>query len=207
MKNGHDLTGKHFGRLTVVGPAPNTDSGRCAWWCRCRCGTKKIIIRTNLTSGTTRSCGCLRRENLAALASIHHKSQSRVYWIWKGLVHRKRHHACPVCPEWETFLTFYNDLGEPRPSQFLCRLDPNEPYCIWNCYWGSKLERFNPKKLQKWYKYHTKWITLPTICIIENRQHDYHTIYTRLWRGDSLEHALRHRTSKKVVGKRVRTLA
>lgn len=51
-----DLTGKTFGYLTVLGKAP-----RCNFWhCRCKCGTEKDIFRGSLTSGDTKSCGCIR---------------------------------------------------------------------------------------------------------------------------------------------------
>ena len=29
------------------------------WWCRCECGNEKTIDQSSLTSGNTRSCGCL----------------------------------------------------------------------------------------------------------------------------------------------------
>lgn len=58
-----DLTGQRFGKLLVLEPAPNI--GRyTAWRCRCDCG-KELTVRTNsLTSGRTKSCGCLKGERL-----------------------------------------------------------------------------------------------------------------------------------------------
>lgn len=55
-----DLTGKRFGRLLVLGPDENNNSGY--WKCKCDCG--KIVPRSkeNLCSGSTQSCGCLQRE-------------------------------------------------------------------------------------------------------------------------------------------------
>ena len=62
-----DLTGKKFGRLTVVEEAPrhHTSSGVpvVMWFCDCDCGTKKIIVGANaLRQGKTVSCGCWNRE-------------------------------------------------------------------------------------------------------------------------------------------------
>ena len=51
-----DLTGKRFGRLTAVSPAEG------GWLCRCDCGREIVCTKENLTSGNTRSCGCLREE-------------------------------------------------------------------------------------------------------------------------------------------------
>jgi hypothetical protein len=57
-----DLTGRQFGKLTVVAP---TSPGR--WLCRCDCGVVPPPVRASrLTSGNTRSCGCLRRTVRAA---------------------------------------------------------------------------------------------------------------------------------------------
>lgn len=58
-----DLIGKKFGKLTVVSRAKNID-GRCAWLCQCECGNNVIVSSSNLRRGGTKSCGCIRRENL-----------------------------------------------------------------------------------------------------------------------------------------------
>jgi 5-methylcytosine-specific restriction endonuclease McrA len=52
-----DLTGKRFGRWTVM------SAGRVAkssWWnCRCDCGTEKALRGVMLSAGQSKSCGCL----------------------------------------------------------------------------------------------------------------------------------------------------
>jgi hypothetical protein len=60
------LTGKVFGRLTVVKPATGTQ-----WVCRCSCGNTKVTRAFYLINGRVKSCGCLNRLN------------KRLYW--KGL--------------------------------------------------------------------------------------------------------------------------
>lgn len=61
-----DLTGRRFGRLTVLSRAENhvTSSG-CQvvmWNCLCDCGNTTVVSRANLTSGHTLSCGCSGRK-------------------------------------------------------------------------------------------------------------------------------------------------
>ncbi len=56
-----DLTGRRFGRLTALGPAENAGN-YAVWRCRCDCGSETVVAAPNLTSGRTRSCGCLKRE-------------------------------------------------------------------------------------------------------------------------------------------------
>lgn len=57
-----DLTGRRFGRLTVIKREVNASNGATRWLCKCDCGGEKIVERSNLTSGATRSCGCMREE-------------------------------------------------------------------------------------------------------------------------------------------------
>lgn len=63
MKN---LSGMVFGRLTaIIRVAPFQDTkGRKVqrWLCKCECGNFCIIRHGNLTSGTSTSCGCVKRE-------------------------------------------------------------------------------------------------------------------------------------------------
>lgn len=55
-----DLTGRKYGRLTVLGYAGKR--GRMIMWsCRCDCGRTGVYAGNNLVHGFTRSCGCLRR--------------------------------------------------------------------------------------------------------------------------------------------------
>lgn len=59
-----DLTGQTFGRLTVLRYAGGGRGG-ARWLCECACParTQRVVDRNSLTSGNTRSCGCLRRES------------------------------------------------------------------------------------------------------------------------------------------------
>ncbi len=58
-----DLTGQRFGRLTVISEVErklfSDGSKRRQWLCRCDCGTKTTVLQSNLTSGGTKSCGCI----------------------------------------------------------------------------------------------------------------------------------------------------
>lgn len=56
-----DLTGKRFGRLTVLEYAGTGKSGTF-WKCKCDCGKITTILSHSLRSGRTKSCGCYNRE-------------------------------------------------------------------------------------------------------------------------------------------------
>lgn len=51
-----DLTGKRFGRLTVI--AYEGYKGCTMWRCRCDCGKETVTRASSLKNGTTTSCGC-----------------------------------------------------------------------------------------------------------------------------------------------------
>ena len=63
-----DLVGKRFDKLTVIkahGIQEGKDgSKRRKWLCECECGGQRITVTSALTSGRTRSCGCIQREDV-----------------------------------------------------------------------------------------------------------------------------------------------
>lgn len=56
-----DLTGKRFGKLTVI-KRSNEKSSRVKWECKCDCGNIITVYSNSLVSGRTKSCGCLKSE-------------------------------------------------------------------------------------------------------------------------------------------------
>jgi hypothetical protein len=81
-----DLTGRVFGRLTVVDRAEDkvTPSGnKCVMWnCVCECGNKAVVNSRALVTGNSKSCGCynsdVRRER---------NRKYNTYNIIDGVVH------------------------------------------------------------------------------------------------------------------------
>lgn len=73
-KNVEDLTGKEFGRLTVIGRDIERDkkllddgkSGNSHWLCKCDCGNPELrsVTGYQLKSGHTQSCGCYASEKI-----------------------------------------------------------------------------------------------------------------------------------------------
>lgn len=58
-----DLTGKKYGRLTVIGRGENPNDTSAMWLCVCECGNEVVVRGKSLRSGGTKSCGCLLRES------------------------------------------------------------------------------------------------------------------------------------------------
>lgn len=59
-----DLTGQKFGQLLVLREEGRDKNGHIIWHCVCDCGKEKNYLASNLTTGKTKSCGCLRTKML-----------------------------------------------------------------------------------------------------------------------------------------------
>lgn len=62
-----DLTGRTFGRLTVIGRSAQDyispgGQRRIKWDAQCECGRQKAIVGTTLRQGRATSCGCYQAE-------------------------------------------------------------------------------------------------------------------------------------------------
>lgn len=69
------LIGKRFGLLTVEEEGPVIDVGtskkkRKTWECKCDCGQVTFVTTGDLTSGNTKSCGCLISVGQMEIAKI-----------------------------------------------------------------------------------------------------------------------------------------
>lgn len=151
-----DLTGKKFGRLTVLGRAddyiPPCGSPKVRWRCLCDCGNETIIVGAYLRNGTSKSCGCLQRELLSEKTKKHGMTDSRLYAIWCGMKQRCQNENSPeyesyggrgitVCDEWlHNFQAFYDwsMANGYKENLTIERKDVNGNYCPENCCWITK---------------------------------------------------------------------
>ena len=58
-KQFNDLSGKQFGRLTVLSRDWNSKTKRIRYMCECECGSIVSVQENHLTSGKIQSCGCM----------------------------------------------------------------------------------------------------------------------------------------------------
>lgn len=82
--------GQIFGKWKVVNANAGRRKERLLALCECACGKQKLIIRNNLTSGQSKSCGCQRG---SALGPNHHAWRGGRSKDKNGYVVRRKYHA------------------------------------------------------------------------------------------------------------------
>lgn len=153
-----DLTGKRFGRLTVVSRAENGKGSRARWLCRCDCGNERVVYGYSLKSGNTRSCGCLRAETSKDKATTHGMSKTSLFHVWWAMMERCTNknsksyknyggRGISVCDEWLDSTTFFNWALSSGYEEGLTieRIDVNDGYKPSNCKWVTKKEQARNK--------------------------------------------------------------
>jgi hypothetical protein len=162
-----DLTGRAFGRLTVIARAlcSTLTSGRrlTAWVCRCACGAVVDVPTQQLASGRTKSCGCLRVDLGHAKRRTHGESSpghwSPEYRAWSGLIQRCTNpkntdwanyggRGITVCDRWRrSFEAFLADMGrKPTPSHSIDRKDVDGNYEPGNCRWATPSQQASNRR-------------------------------------------------------------
>lgn len=151
-----DITGKRFHRLVALARIP-TFTGKTLWLCRCYCGNEGVVEAGNLKSGATKSCGCLKREQMATLGMknrTHGEARSPEFRAWYGMKQRCYHEkdnryllygarGITVCDHWRnSFDNFLSDMGR-RPSDVhsLDRINNDGNYDPSNCRWATRSQQ------------------------------------------------------------------
>ena len=88
MSKANDLTGKKFGKLTVLERCENSKSGYVRWLCKCDCGNNSIVYAGNLTKKHTTSCGCYKKQKTIEVKTKHGKVHTRIYKILNAMKDR-----------------------------------------------------------------------------------------------------------------------
>lgn len=145
-----NLKGLKFGYLSVVKRAPRTRRSTL-WECVCWCGNPHVVSASNLSSGNTRSCGCMGSK-LKAVANTRHgccHPRTREYSTWKSMRGRCLTKSNPqyndyggrgikICERWNLFESFLADMGKCPLGMSIDRINNDGNYEPSNCRWATQ---------------------------------------------------------------------
>lgn len=150
-----NLIGQKFGMLTpyeyVIGSK---------WKCHCDCGNEVIVPTAKLTSGHTKSCGCLKRKGYHF---THHLGKPDTYSHWYNIKSRcfnKNHprfddwggRGIVMCDEWKNDFKAFHEYVTSLPNygakgfSSLDRIDNNGNYEPGNIRWATPKIQNNNKR-------------------------------------------------------------
>jgi hypothetical protein len=130
----------------------------------------------------------------------HGKTNSSAYRIWQGMRARCANpknrayknyggRGIDVCHDWQSFNSFYADMGDPPDGMTLERLDNDKGYSKANCQWSPRLDQNNNKRNNMFIAMDSENLTLSQWC----RRYDvkYITAYNRIVSGWTPERAIK----------------
>jgi len=204
------IAGQRFGRLVTKQPVLHTRPAK--WLCVCDCGVSIEARVSSLNYGSTKSCGCLRRENAGkASTKLRTKhghtagSNSRTYRIWANMMSRCTNpnfdsypyyggRGIAVTEPWKKFANFLSDMGKAPEGMSLDRIESNGNYSKENCRWATKTQQANNMRSNVRVQYLGESLTVQELCRAYNLSAKL--MYSRLARGWDIERAVATKAQK-----------
>ena len=221
--NFKDLTGKKFGKLTVVQlTEKRTPGGKRLWECNCDCGDAAYVPSSDLNSGHTTSCGCnvaihMKRvitDRIARGDNIQHGHAPRsgfsaTYKVWRNMINRCElpsdkyyplygGRGIKICQRWrESFENFLADMGEVPKGLTIEREQRDGHYEPGNCRWATRKAQANNRRTNRLLTH--DGLTLTAVQWAERLGLSAVLIYNRLSLGWSDSDVLTRPIRRKVV--------
>lgn len=164
-----NLNGHRFGKLSVVKFAYRKN-GKSYYSCKCDCGETVDVRSDCLTTGNTRSCGCLVTDTNSKINSV---TKEKLYRVWYGMKSRcdnlnNKHYqhyggrGVKISDEWNTYGKFKSwaiDNGYVDGLS-IDRIDVNGNYAPNNCRWVTIQKQQENKRNNKYYTHNGKCLLL-----------------------------------------------
>ena len=141
------------------------------WECICDCGNRSVVSTNQLTSGHTKSCGCLtgRPGNKSpgwkgtVVYSRWQAMKKRCYQVGTKGYENYGGRGIKVCEEWKNNPSAFcewalaNGFSEELT---LDRIDVNGDYSPENCRWSTKTEQARNKRNNRFIEYNGSKVTV-----------------------------------------------
>ncbi len=164
-----DLTGKRFGKLTVIkrieDKVLSSGTKKTQWLCRCDCGNYTRVIGESLKrKNGTKSCGCLIVKSTIKRSTRHGMRYTRIYSIYCDMKKRcynaktrgYKHYGgkgIRICDEWlNDFMTFYewSMLHGYKDNLSIDRINSAGDYEPMNCQWITRSDNTKRRNAEYW---------------------------------------------------------
>lgn len=154
--------GKTVGRLRLVekvsvlsGFRRGKPRERIAFKCECECGTKITVLKENLVTGHTSSCGCFRASQRGLSSTPEYAAWDRMKKRCAGSSpHHKTHYkerGISIDPRWLSFENFLADMGRmPNEGLTLERVENDKGYGPDNCRWATWHDQRRNRRDNRW---------------------------------------------------------
>lgn len=213
-----DLTGERFGKLVAESYLYTNYRRKAVWRCKCDCGNYIEVPSERLTTGNTKSCGCLHIETTKKNIQKAIKKQTKYKTETEKIIsvvfnQMKRRCYNPQCKAhknyggrgikiYEKWINDFNSFYEWslrngwKKGLSIDRIDVNGDYEPNNCRWVNNLVQQNNKRNNKYLTYrdetHTEaeWSRILNIPV--------GTIADRIRRGYPIERILNNDYTRKV---------
>lgn len=170
-KRGHnfiDMTGKKYGRLTVIQFTHMNEDKKACWLCKCDCGNKKIIVGRSIRQGKILSCKCLWKDSISlppreASLNKHFldykigaKKRSFLFKLTKYDFKKLTSGNCYYCNSKPRTLIWKNKMNGIYKANGIDRVNNKNGYILKNCVTCCKTCNIAKAKMSK--KLFLSWI-------------------------------------------------
>jgi hypothetical protein len=206
-----EMTGKKFGKLTVLRNDGRNRHGFIFWLCLCDCGREVSVDGYLLRIGKTKSCGCIHK----SMITKHGHSSEPEYYAWKGMIRRCTNpedggfknyggRGIKVCERWLCLENFLEDMGKkPFPFSSIDRINNDKGYEPNNCRWATLEQQALNKRSNLKLTHDEKTLTITEWA--RELGIERMTLFARVYRGWSVDQCLETPIQKQFSRKVMRT--